>query len=88
MSYDLEGVIVKQRELESDYVYDEVYELRKKVKQLQEENEALREELSNLTYLYFRDKTWYRFNFLYDKTSCINYNGVNYEDTYVIILSW
>ena len=57
MSYDIEDVIVKQRKLDNDYVYDEVYELRKKVKQLQEENEALREELSNLTYLFFRDKT-------------------------------
>ena len=57
MSYDLEGVIIKQSKLESDYIYNEVDELRKKVKQLQEENESLREELSNLTYLFFRDKT-------------------------------
>ena len=57
MSYDIEDVIVKQRELDKDYVYDEVYESRKKVKQLQSENESLREELSNLTYLFFRDKT-------------------------------
>ena len=57
MSYDIENVIVKQRDLENDYVYDEVSELRKKIKQLQEENEALREELSNLNCMYFRDKT-------------------------------
>lgn len=57
MSYNIEDVIVKQRDLENDYVYDEVSELRKKIKQLQEENEALREELSNLTCMYFRDKT-------------------------------
>lgn len=57
MSYGIETVIAKQRRLESDYKYDEVEELRKKVKQLQEENEALREELTNLTYLFFRDKT-------------------------------
>lgn len=56
MSYDIEDIIVRQRKLEDGYIYDEVYELRKRVKQLQEENEALREELSSLTYLFFRDK--------------------------------
>ena len=57
MSHVIEDVIIEKRRVESDYLYDEVEELRKKVKQLQEENEALREELSNLTYLFFRDKT-------------------------------
>ena len=57
MSHVIEDVIIKKRRLEGDYLYDEIYELRKKVKQLQEENESLREELSNLTYLFFRDKT-------------------------------
>lgn len=57
MSYVIEDVIIRQRKLESDYTYNEVDELRKRVKQLQEENEVLREELSSLTYLFFRDKT-------------------------------
>lgn len=56
MSYVIEDVIIRQRKLESDYTYNEVYELRERVKQLQEENEVLREELSSLTYLFFRDK--------------------------------
>lgn len=56
MSYVIEDVIIRQRKLESDYTYNEVDELRERVKQLQEENEVLREELSSLTYLFFRDK--------------------------------